>query len=178
MKRRNQTTTTLLIKISLSLVVALCAVHPLLGGADGSGVLNEAGGLGASALLTLVVLFLVAVFFYCKALSTCLALIPPANRVATPRSVWLMFLLPYNFIEDFFIIHHVARSIEKEAEGNEQLAALNSTGLTSGLGWCIAQLLSLVPGAGGAVAGVVALVLWIHHWVFIRRVIRLLKSDC
>jgi hypothetical protein len=41
--------------------------------------------------------------------------------------------------------------------------------MVSGLGWCAAQIFSLLPNEIGSVAGVVALPLWIIHWRLIRR---------
>lgn len=102
--------------------------------------------------------------------------IRPEARAAHPRSVWLMFLIPYNFVEDFFIVHHVARSLRAEAEVNPALADLRSFGAASGLGWCAAQIVSLMPNRVGEIAGLVALVLWVVHWRFITRANHLLRD--
>lgn len=47
---------------------------------------------------------------------------------------------------------------------------IKSFGMVSGQGWCIAQIVSLIPNQIGSAAGLIALVFWMWHWVFIRRV--------
>jgi hypothetical protein len=141
-----------------------------------SGVLASVTRIGVPALLALVTLFLAGVAFYCRALQTCLERIRPEARAASPRSVWLMFLIPYNFVEDFFIVRHVATSLRAEAAANPALGRLRGFGTVSGLGWCTAQIISLAPNPAGEAAGAVALVLWVVHWRFIARVNALLAD--
>ena len=81
-----------------------------------------------------------------------------------------MFLIPYNFVEDFFIISNVASSLRREAQHNIALNSFKSFGTLSGLGWCAAQIVSLLPHEIGSVAGVLTFFLWVIHWRFIRRV--------
>ena len=121
-----------------------------------------------------VLLFLLLVFFYILDLIKTLKLVSPAARKAQPKSVWLMFLLPYNFIEDFFIVANVAKSLEAEAAVNPALASFKSFGMVSGLGWCVAQIISLIPHPLGSLAGLMAMGLWGWHWAFIRRVNKVL----
>jgi hypothetical protein len=80
-----------------------------------------------------------------------------------------MFLLPYNFIEDFFIVANVSGSLKAEAAASPALPRFRSFGMISGIGWCAAQIISLVPNQLGSIAGIVAIVLWAWHWAFIRR---------
>lgn len=134
-----------------------------------SGVLASVTRIGLPALLATVAVFLAAVAFYCRSLQRCLERIRPEARAASPRSVWLMFLIPYNFVEDFFIVHNVATSLRAEAAVNPALGRLRGSGTASGLGWCTAQIISLIPNQAGEAAGAVALVLWIVHWRFIAR---------
>lgn len=54
--------------------------------------------------LVLAGIFLTLIFFYCRDLERSLSLVRPSARTAKPKSVWLMFLIPYNFVEDFFIV--------------------------------------------------------------------------
>lgn len=85
-----------------------------------------------------------------------------------------MFVLPYNFIEDFFIIHGVTCSLKAEAKTNPRLKQVTDFGKITGLGWCIAQIISLIPTAIGLVAAVIALALWAVHWRTIVTLTRLL----
>jgi hypothetical protein len=80
-----------------------------------------------------------------------------------------MFLLPYNFIEDFCIVANVAASLRAEARHNARLQLARDAGLISGWGWCAAQIVSLVPHPLGSLAGLLAIVLWLLHWRFVRR---------
>ncbi len=86
-----------------------------------------------------------------------------------------MFLIPYNFLEDFFIVSNVARSLRQEASTNPRLQGIRGFGIWSGNGWCTAQLLSLLPGVMGEAAGLAGGVLWAKHWHFIAKVNRLLS---
>ena len=165
-----------LIKIILSGIVLLIALLPYLNSSDKSGSIESISSLGAVGIAVLVLVFFVAVAFYCVALQTCLSLVAVENRKATPKSVWYMFLLPYNFIEDFFIIINVSNSIEAEAKQNEKLSVIKDNGMISGIGWCIAQLFSLAPNIIGQIAGGIALILWIFHWRFIHKVNNLLSQ--
>jgi hypothetical protein len=164
-------------KIGLSLVVAFCAAYPYLFPAEKSGALETVAGVGLWVGLFVVLLFFTAIYFYCKALQRCLELIEPVNRTATPKSVWYMFLIPYNIIEDFFIVINVSKSIENEARQNPKLIEMKDNGLIIGMGWCIAQVLSLIPNWGGQIAGGMGLILWIAHWLFIRRVNKHLLNE-
>lgn len=100
----------------------------------------------------------------------------PDARSGVLASVWLMFLLPYNFVEDFFIVGNVSRSIRAEAATNARLAGLTGFGFVSGFGWCAAQIVSLLPNAVGELAGGVALLCWGVHWRLVVKVNRLLSA--
>ncbi|WJN61132.1 hypothetical protein OH686_20495 [Pseudomonas sp. SO81] len=159
----------LLIKIALSLPIAYGLAYPFLHPESGGGILKEVEMLGTVGSLIAVLLFLILVALYCRDLQRALALVRPEARKARPRSVWLMFLLPYNFIEDFFIVANVAASLREEVRHNERLKLPRDAGLVSGWGWCAAQVVSLVPHQLGSAAGALAIVLWIVHWRFVRR---------
>ena len=88
-----------------------------------------------------------------------------------------MFAIPFNFIEDFFIVINLATSLEAEKRTNQSLSDSNDFGMVSGIGWSIAQLLSFIPNSIGQVAGVVGMILVIYHWLQIGRINRLLKGD-
>ena len=88
-----------------------------------------------------------------------------------------MFAIPFNFIEDFFIVINIANSIGEEKRTNGALSGINDFGMVSGIGWAIAQLLSFIPNIVGQIAGVVGMVLVIYHWFQIAAINRLLKNN-
>lgn len=167
----------ILLKLLATAGVSLLLALPFVDADARSGVLASVTRIGLPALLVSVAAFLAAVAFYCRSLQTCLERIRPEARTASPRSVWLMFLIPYNFVEDFFIVRAVATSLRAEAVANPVLGQLRGFGTVSGLGWCTAQIISLLPNLVGEAAGAVALVLWIVHWRFIARVNALLRPE-
>ncbi len=160
----------LMLKIVLTLPVAYAFVYPLLNPAAGAGVFRDLALVGPVGATGIALAFLLAVFLYCRDLERTLTLVQPTARTASPRSVWLMFLIPYNFIEDFFIIANVANSLRREAEQNKALQAFPSFGLFSGLAWCSLQIVSLIPHEVGSLAGFLALPFWVVHWRLIRKV--------
>jgi len=146
----------LLFKLVATAAVGVALVYPFVNLDRRSGVLASVERLG-----WLAVVFLIAVALYCRSLQRCLELVRPGARAAAPKSVWLMFLIPYNFVEGFFIIHNVSRSLRVQARTDACLAGFRS------FGWCTAQMVSLVPSRVGELAGVVAIGLWLVHWRFI-----------
>lgn len=164
------------LKLVATAVVAYLLAVPFLHPQAERGILGEVEALGRGPVAVVVLTFLGLVALYCRSLQRCLALVRPSCRAAAPRSVWLMFLLPYNFVEDFFIVHHVAQSIRAEAALNTRLSHLRRYGAFSGFGWCAAQIVSLWPSQVGAAAGFVALPLWLWHWLFVIRVNRRLAG--
>ena len=164
------------IKIALTIPVTYALAYPLLNRQSGSGVLNEIDMIGPVYTTILILSFLTLVFLYCRDLERSLSLVRPANRAAKPRSVWLMFLIPYNFIEDFFIVANINHSLKREAQGNAALVGLKGFGMTSGIGWCSAQIVSLLPNEIGTVGGVVAIPFWVIHWRLVRRANQLLAA--
>ncbi|MBB1519124.1 hypothetical protein [Aquipseudomonas guryensis] len=166
----------LAVKLLLTLLVAAALAYPLLQPEADAGIFRELEMLGPLAAISLTLLFLLAVFLYCRDLQCALSLVRPECRAAAPRSVWLMFLLPYNFIEDFFIVAHVTQSLRREAQANDALRPFSHFGMLSGIGWCSAQILSLIPHAIGSLAGLLALPLWLAHWHLIRRINRALRA--
>lgn len=130
--------------------------------------------VGFSGLAGIFAVFLVVVAFYCRTIERCLSLVGARHRAADPVCAWRMFLIPYNFIEDFFIVASLARSLRQEASTDPRLRGFRSFGIWSGTGWCTAQIASLVPGPVGEAAGLLGGLLWAWHWHFIARVNRLL----
>ena len=161
----------LALKLALTLGVVLLIWWSL--SRPDQGILREITAAGPLGAALVVAAFLALVALYCRDLQRCLSAIAPAHLAAAPKSVWLMFLVPYNFVEDFFIVHNLARSIRAEAAADPALAVIAGRfGLVSGLGWCALQILSLVPLPLGSLAGALALPLWIWHWLYIRRITR------
>jgi hypothetical protein len=165
-----------LLKAVLSVPIGIGLAYPFFRPDASGGILGELEIFGPAGMVAAIVVFLLLVFLYARDLVRTLRLVSPAARTASPGSVWLMFLLPYNFIEDFFIVANVARSLEAEATVNPALAVFKSFGMISGIGWCAAQIVSLVPHPVGSVAGLVAIAFWAWHWVFIRRANSLLRK--
>jgi len=114
------------------------------------------------------------VAFYCRTLQKCLTLIKPENRKAEPKSVWYMFAIPFNFVEDFFIVINIANSIEEEKKSNRNLNGISDFGMISGIGWSIAQVLSFIPSMVGQIAGLIGMILVIYHWTQISKINKLL----
>lgn len=165
----------LAIKIILSALIGLSGVYPYLTDNGKPGALDEIFKYGTHWGVAGVVIFFGAIALYCKSMQTTLRLVQPVNRRAHPKSVWWMFVVPYNIIEDFFIIDNVSRSIEREARTNAKLAGLKDYGYVTGMGWAIAQVMSFIPNEIGLVSGLFGMLLWIRHWYFIGKVNRLLK---
>jgi hypothetical protein len=167
-----------LLKALLCIPIGIGLAYPLLFAPPEApvGILGELQMFGPLGSALVIAAFLLLILFYALDLIRTLKLVSPAARTARPGSVWLMFLLPYNFIEDFFIVAHVARSLRAEAAINPALAGFTkggsqpSFGMISGLGWCSAQIVSLIPNALGSAAGLLAIGCWVWHWAFIRRV--------
>ncbi len=166
-----------ILRAILSIPIAFGLAYPLIYPSEDGGVLGEIEMLGPIGGIVVIAVFLALVYAYASDLRTTLKSVDRGSRVAEPNSVWFMFLLPYNFIEDFFIISNVAKSLEAESRINPALSGLRSFGRISGIGWCLAQVLSLIPDTIGSIASAVAVFLWVWHWVFVRRVNKMLAGS-
>ena len=107
--------------------------------------MGEIFKIGIVWSIFIIVCFFVMVAFYCRTFQKCLTLIKPENRKAEPLSVWYMFAIPFNFVEDFFIVINIANSLEEEKKINSSLKDISDFGMVSGIGWSIAQILSFIP---------------------------------
>ena len=172
----NRNIALILLKTALTVPVTYALAYPFLNPSTTGGIFMEVKILGGLGSVVVVATFLAMVFLYCRDLYRSLSLVRPSAQEASPRSVWLMFLIPYNFVEDFFIVANVARSLRREAQDNLALHSFKSFGMVSGLGWCAAQIVSLLPNQIGSLAGMLALPLWIIHWRFIRQVNAVLRA--
>ncbi|MCU0435401.1 MAG: hypothetical protein MUC87_18230 [Bacteroidia bacterium] len=166
-----------LIRFSLTALLVTWALLPYFENSHHKNVPGEILQIGMVWSILIVAAFFVMVAFYCRTLQKCLSLIKPENRKASPKSVWYMFALPFNFVEDFFIVIHLAHSLEEEKKTNGALKEVNDFGLVSGIGWCVAQVLSFVPGVVGQIAGLLGMVLVVYHWVIILRINRRLRIN-
>lgn len=164
------------IKIILTAFLVVWAAQPFIIVTDENSILSEIHKIGVIPSILIMLSFFVMVAFYCRTLQRCLTLIKPENRKAKPSSVWYMFAIPFNFIEDFFIVINVANSIEEEKKSNIKLKNVSDVGMVSGLGWSIAQVLSFIPNSVGQIAGLFGMVLVIYHWYQISRINRLLSN--
>lgn len=133
------------------------------------GVLRDVAALGVPLAVLAGACFFALVALFCRDLQRVLELLPAEARVASPRSVWWMMVLPLNFVEDFFIVANVASSLERG--GLRRFAARGW-----GFGWCAAQLVSLLPGVTGELGSVVAVPLWGLHWWSVRSALGELRS--
>lgn len=166
-----------LLKVILSIPIGIGLAYPFMYADVSGGILGELKFFGSIGSVIVMLLFLMLIYFYALDLIKSLRLVAPTSRKAKLNSVWFMFLLPYNFIEDFFIVSNVAKSLKAEALINPELASFKSFGMISGVGWCTAQLISLIPNHLGSIAGLVAIVFWVWHWIFIRKVNRILNKQ-
>lgn len=167
----------LLIKIVLTGLLVYWAILPFLEGNSAESILGEMHEIGIIPGVIIIISFLVMVAFYCRTLQKCLSLIATRNRKAKPKSVWYMFAIPFNFVEDFFIVINVANSLELEKKTNAKLRGITDFGMISGIGWSIAQILSFIPNIVGQIAGLIGMILVIYHWVTIIKINRLLKIN-
>lgn len=166
-----------LLKILLTIPVTYGLLYPVLNQGSEKGMLEEIAMVGPIGAIAITVVFLFLVFLYCRDLQITLSLLTPNSRTASPKSVWLMFLIPYNFVEDFFIIHNIGKSLENESKISNKILASGNFGKTTGFGWCAAQIVSIVPNSIGMIGGLIAIPLWILHWRYVRNVIRGLKVE-
>lgn len=167
----------LVIKIALTAILVFWAAQPFIIPTDQDSILSEIYKIGVLPSIIIMFSFFVMVGFYCKTLQRCLTLVKPENRKAKPTSVWYMFAIPFNFIEDFFIIINLANSIEEEKKSNIKLKSISDFGMISGIGWSIAQVLSFIPNVVGQLAGLLGMILVIYHWFLIIKVNKLLASE-
>ena len=166
-----------IIRLSLTAILVAWAVFPYIDNSSNESVLGEIFKIGIVPSILIIGGFFIMVAFYCRTLQKCLALIKPENRKAKPKSVWYMFAVPFNFIEDFFIVINIANSIEEEKKTNSKLKDIYDFGMVSGIGWSIAQVLSFIPNIVGQIAGLIGMVLVIYHWLQIVKINKLLTEN-
>jgi len=156
-------------KLLLTLPVCALLTQPLWAPHWGAGILGEVHALGAAGAVFATLTFLALVAAYCRHLQRLLAAIAHPARTASPRSVWWMFAIPYNFVEDFFILAAIAASLRNDGR-IDPLKQRRWRRL--GLAWCGLQIVSLLPGAVGVAGGAAALLAWAAHWALSVRLLR------
>ena len=176
-KNKMTTTVNFLIRLILTGLLVAWAVMPYFDNSTNDSVLNEIFRIGILPSFLIIGAFFIMVGFYCRTLQKCLTLIKPENRKTKPTSVWYMFAIPFNFVEDFFIVINVANSIEKEKSSNIKLKNVSDFGIISGIGWSIAQVLSFIPNIVGQIAGLLGMILVIYHWTQIAKINKLLADN-
>ena len=165
------------VKIILTGLLMLIVINPYLEGGEIPGGLSELEQLGLIPSSIVGVAFFIAIAFYCRSLQRTLEMIQPQNRTRNPKSVWYMYLMPFNFIEDFFIVIDISNSLKEEMKSNEELIKFGDFGLVLGIGWSVAQLFSFIPNIAGQLAGLIGIVLWIIHWVLIEKINKVLVQN-
>ncbi|GLU88670.1 MULTISPECIES: hypothetical protein [Agromyces] len=110
--------------------------------------------------------FLALVALYCLTLQR---LVRRAGA-GSGASVWWMFAIPANFVEDFFIIRRVADAVAPRT-GTRALGWWRLLGY----GWCALQIVSLLPGEAGQAGGALAILLWLAQWVLTLSISRRLR---
>lgn len=138
------------------------------------GLASELTMVGVPVAVGLATVFFGAVALYCRTLQRCLTLTRYEARVVSPLSVWWMWAIPYNFVEDFFIIDNIARSWRRDARiDTGRLRLWTVLGFT----WATLQVLTICPAPVAWVATLPALIVWAWHWMFSVRILRSLTSD-
>jgi hypothetical protein len=163
-----------IIRLVLTALLVTWAVLPFVDNASNESVLGEIFKVGIWPSILIIGSFFIMVAFYCRTLQKCLTLIKPEHRKARPKSVWYMFAIPFNFIQDFFIVINIANSIEEEKKTNSNLKDISDFGMVSGIGWSIAQVLSFIPNIVGQIAGLIGMILVVCHWLQIAKINRYL----
>jgi len=163
----------LLLKLALTVPVAALLTQPLWAPQWGAGILGEVAAFGPVGGIAAVLAFLALVALYCVSLQRLFEAIAPQHRAAAPRSVWLMFVIPYNFVEDFFIVGNLAASLRRDGR---TAAGRRRLWLWLGMSWAGLQIVSLLPGPLGVAAGVVALAGWAVHWRLTHAMTRSLRQ--
>ncbi len=166
----------LAVRIILTALLVWWVLFPVFADSKNESILAEIYRIGMVPAMLIMGAFFGMVAFYCRTLKKCYLQIKPENRKAKPNAVWYMFALPFNFVEDFFIVIDLARSLEEEKKNNDKLSQITDFGMVSGIGWSIAQIMSFIPNLVGQVAGMIGFVLVIYHWILINRIKNLLSA--
>lgn len=144
-----------LIRVFGTLAVTALLAYPFWAPHWGMGLLGEIFLFPFPGNVGIVLGFLVLVALYCATLQRTLNL-----AAVRSRAVWWMFAIPANFVEDFYIMQKVGDALRPHCRASTLRAWL-----ILGYGWCVLQILSLFPGFFAMGAGLLAIVLWLIHWM-------------
>ncbi|MBO4206227.1 hypothetical protein [Micromonospora echinofusca] len=147
--------------ILLTLPVVALLAQPLWAPSWGAGILGEVTAFGVPGAVAALALFFGLVALYCRKLQHLQERVRPDARARSPRSVWLMFAIPFNFVEDFRIIADLGGSLRRD--GRLSGSVIRSWKVV-GTAWCILQIASLLPGTVGLTSGLLAVAAWAWHW--------------
>lgn len=159
--------------IVLTIPVTALLTQPLWAPQWGAGVLGEFAGLGIVWGSAAIAVFFGLVALFVMSLQRMLGAIPASARARSPRSIWLMCAIPFNFVEDFEIVTDIASSLR--ADGRTQRLTV-TWWWRLGIAWAAAQIVSLLPGAVGLIGGALAIVAWIAHWTLTAVLTRRLRQ--
>jgi hypothetical protein len=151
------------IRIIGTLLVVALLTAPWWAPQWGPGLLGEIAVVAFPGNLLIVGGFLALVALYCRTLQATMS----RAGAARSASVWWMFAIPANFVEDFYIVNRVGAALDPLVER----PALNRW-LLLGHAWCALQLLSLLPGVVGLTGGALAIAAWLAHWVSTLSILR------
>jgi hypothetical protein len=143
-------------------LVTVLLTYPLWAPDWGRGIQGEVWALGWPGGLIGVLGFFGLVALYCGQLQRLMTLVRPEARPVSPRSVWWMFAIPFNFVEDFFIVSNISAGLSADGRLPQRTV---QRWTQVGYGWCGFQILSLFPGLLGYLSGLVAVVLVLTHSV-------------
>ncbi|WP_435299000.1 hypothetical protein [Timonella sp. A28] len=160
--------------ILLTIPVTALLTQPLWAPQWGAGILGEIAAFGPVGSVIAMTIFFGLVALYCQSLKRLLEATRPEARSRTPRSIWLMFAIPFNFVEDFFIVADIHSSMRND--GRTAQPALRLWHLL-GMAWCILQIGSLLPGTIGVTTGTLALIIWAWHWIYTALIHRKLANQ-
>lgn len=151
--------------VLLTVPVLVLLTQPLWAPQWGAGILGEIIAFGPLGAVLAIAVFFGLVALYCRELQRLLAAVPTVRRRRSPRSVWLMFALPFNFVEDFVIVADIGASLRSDGRvPNSRIGRWAALGHA----WCALQIGSLLPGPVGVGCGVLALIAWVWHWALTR----------
>jgi hypothetical protein len=114
-------------------------------------------------MMVIFAVALVPAIFFLLTLQNTLKAIAPQNRSMPPGQVWLSLIPIFNIFWNFFVVGHMANSIQAELT-QKGAAPTERPAHSIGLAMCILPLCGWVPLLGG-LAGLAAMVCWIIYWI-------------
>ncbi len=120
------------------------------------GIAAIVGGLCIiAAMIAVAILYLLTLY---RALERC----SPANRTLPPGQVWLSLIPCFNLVWQFFVVIHLADSLEREFR-QRNLPIEPQPGKSLGLAMCILNIISSIPYLG-LLTVLPGRICWIIYW--------------